>query len=166
MTGRFNYLGITLASLSALAMIAAAGLQLQARVRLAAAKSCRKALTSLADDLRILAAYDNASERLAAAGPAPESIQLPVSLPSPSSVERNTKPAQDGWETTSFSFRWKASPRSALDALSSLCALYPDWHFASFSLHSDGGDMTFEAVMETARLAFNAQEPKFGTTHP
>lgn len=152
MKGR-ERLGIAALGVATVALLLlAGGLTLVGLARREGLRRCRRALASLNADLARLDAYERAEARLASAGSLPSEVPLPVSIPAPSSCDRETAVSPGGWETATFSLRWEAPARTALEALAALCNLGDTWCLRSFSLRPlAGGGAALEARVATAR---------------
>lgn len=138
---------------AAAALLLAAGIMTACgRSRMAALRTHRRVLASLDADLARLAAYDAAAARLLAAGPLPDDVPLPVSVPAPASCLRDVSSTPGGWDVATFSLRWEAPARPALEALAAICNLDSAWRVQSFSLKPlDGGGAALEVSVATGR---------------
>ena len=143
----------TLLIVAAALGVAAVAFSLEANAKRRALRMHRNAFDSLAPDMALLDRYAREASALEADGPPPENLPLPVSLPAPSKMTRNTTATRSGeWETTSFRLRWEGQPRTALEALAAICNLPRGWRIAEFSLTAGkDGIATLDAMVETVR---------------
>lgn len=153
MTGNQGKARTALLIATAVLLVAAAICTARGRSRLVALRTHRRILASLDVDLARLAAYDEALALLSEAGPLPEKVPLPVSVPEPASCVRDVSATPGGWNDATFSLRWEAPARTALEALAALCNLDGAWRLRSFSLRpmADGEDAVLEVMVATGR---------------
>jgi len=152
MSGRLKWMRMALDAVMCALLLVSATLTLVGRSRIMALLRSHRALASLNADLARLDAYEQAEARLASAGPLPNEVPLPVSIPAPLSCDREIAVSPGGWETVTFSLRWEAPARTALEALAALCNLDDTWCLRSFSLRPlAGGGAALEARVATAR---------------
>jgi hypothetical protein len=139
--------------LAGVLMLAAIAFTSDARSRLAATRIHRRALASMEASLARLSAYEEAEARLASAGTLPNEIPLPVSVPSPASLNRETTTSPGGWTAATFDLHWDAPAKAALEALAALCNLDATWHIDAFSLKPSAGGASLDVRISTARPA-------------